>query len=273
LGVRRASPIAALLAGLGGPIAHAQDRFEIQVYDGTADEPGVAGLELHLNDWLTGRRDRHPPEAALHGQFHATLEPSLGILPFWEIGAYVQFAARTDDGVFDWAGVKARSKWVTPPHWDRHARLGLNLEVSYVPSTYDMNRWGMELRPIVAWQNSDWLFALNPILEQALASPGAASGPLLSPALKVARSVGPVALGFEYFASIGPLASPMPLRAQDHEVFEVVDVTSWERFELNLGVGEGLTPASAGITVKAIFGVELETSTIPAPLQASKLGR
>ena len=67
----------------------------------------MPGLELHLNDWATGNRAADPPEAPLHGQFHATLEPSLGVFPFWEIGAYLQGAVRTDDGVADWAGVKA----------------------------------------------------------------------------------------------------------------------------------------------------------------------
>src|SRR5579862_7478595 len=100
-------------AAMAPSAADAGDPFEIQVYDGTADPPGVPGLELHLNDWATGNRTANPPEAALHGQFHATLEPSLGIFPFWEVGAYLQFAVRADDGVADWAGAKIRSKFVT----------------------------------------------------------------------------------------------------------------------------------------------------------------
>lgn len=127
----------------------------------------MPGLELHLNAWPTGHRSSSPPEAPLHGQYHATLEPSLGLTPWWELGAYLQSAVRTDDGAVDWAGAKLRSKFVTPPGWDAHWRLGVNLEVSYLPEAYDRSRWGSEVRPIVAWEDATWLFAFNPIVDRS----------------------------------------------------------------------------------------------------------
>ena len=241
--------------------AFAGDPFEIQVYDGTANAPGVPGLELHLNDWASGNREATPPEAPLHGQFHATLEPSLGLTPFWELGAYLQGAVRADDGAVDWAGVKLRSKFVTPPSWNPHWRLGMNFEVAYLPPTYDHDRWGGEIRPIVAWHDDDWLFAFNPILDQSFAGADATQGPSFQPALKVARTVGPVALGFEYYATLGALSAILPWRDQQQQVFEVVDLLSVERLEVNFGVGEGLTAASEGIVVKAIVGYAFEPSS------------
>jgi hypothetical protein len=238
--------------------ALAGDPFEIQVYDGTANAPGAAGLELHLNHWATGHRDAAPPEAPLHGQFHATLEPSLGLLPFWEVGAYLQGAVRTDDGVVDWAGVKLRSKFVTPPGQHPHWRFGVNLEASYLPATYDRDRWGVEVRPIAAWQSDSWLFALNPIVDQPLAGSDASQGPSLQPAFKAARTVGPIALGVEYFSTLGPIGALLSPVDQEHYLFETVDLVSAERFELNAGVGEGLTPASAGVVFKMILGYTFE---------------
>jgi hypothetical protein len=238
----------------------AGDPFEIQVYDATANAAGVPGLELHLNDWATGNRTATPPEAPLHGQFHATLEPSLGLTSFWELGAYLQGAVRADDGVVDWAGAKLRSKFVTPPTWDRHWRLGVNFEVSYLPPTYDHDRWGSEVRPIVAWHDRNWLFAFNPILDQPLFGTDASRGPSFQPALKVARTVGPVAVGFEYYATLGPPSAILPWRDEEQQVFEVVDLLSIEHLEVNLGVGEGLTQASEGIVVKAIVGYEFDSS-------------
>jgi hypothetical protein len=237
--------------------ARAGDAFEIQVYDGTANAPGVPGLELHLNYWPTGHRASDPPQLPLNGQLHATLEPSIGVLPFWELGAYVQSALRAD-GELDWAGVKLRSKFVTPPGWHRHWRLGINLELAYLPPAYDRDRWGTEVRPIAAWQNDDWLFVFNPILDQPLAGQVASSGPTFEPALKAWRAIGPVAVGLEYYGTLGPLASPLPLRQEEHLVYEVLDVLSLPRFELNAGVGEGLTPASAGLVFKAVFGYSFE---------------
>jgi hypothetical protein len=239
-------------------LAFAADPFEIQVYDGTSNRAGVPGVELHLNDWTTGHRDATAPERPLHGQFHATLEPSYGVAPFWELGAYFQMALRTDDGAVDWAGAKLRSKFVTPPQWDRHWRLGVNLEVSLLPETYDRDRWGSEIRPILAWTGHGWLLAFNPILGQSLAGAGASDGPSFEPAAKVAKTVGPVALGLEYYSSLGPLAAPLPWRQEQHYVYETIDVLAIASFELNVGVGEGLTQASAGVIVKAIVGYTFE---------------
>jgi hypothetical protein len=252
--------------------AAAVDPFEIQVYDGTANAPGVPGLELHLNEWATGHRDAVLPELPLHGQFHATLEPSFGVLPFWELGGYLQTALR-DDGTFDYAGVKLRSKFVTPPGTMGRWRLGLNLELSILPGTYDHDRWGSEVRPIVAWQSDKWLFAFNPILDQPLAGSDASLGPSFEPALKASRTVGPVALGFEYYASFGPLGALLPWRSQEHYLYEAVDLLSVERFELNAGIGEGLTPESAGIVLKVILGYSLEPSATPGQPLASKQAR
>jgi len=257
--VRRGAGAAGLLAVLlVASTALAGDPFEIEVYDGTANAPGVPGLELHLNDWATGNRSSTPPEAPLHGQFHATLEPSLGITPSWELGAYLQGAVRTDDGAIDWAGAKLRSKLVTPPSYSSRWRLGVNLEVSYLPPAYDHDRWGVELRPIVAWHDEAWLFALNPIVDQPLAGSDASRGPTFQPALKVARAAGPVALGLEYYATLGPFTATLPWREQQQQVFEVVDVLSLDPLELDLGVGEGLTRSSEGLVFKVIVGWELD---------------
>jgi hypothetical protein len=257
--VRRAGvaslPIALAVVIAASP-ARAGDPFEIQVYDGTANPAGVPSLELHLNDWATGNRQSTPPEAPLNGQFHATLEPAIGVTPCWELGGYLQGAVRTDEGVAGWGGVKLRSKFVTPPLWDPHWRLGINLEFAYLPPSYDADRWGSEVRPIVAWHSADWSFAFNPIFDQSLSGKGASLGPSFEPALKVARTVGPVALGIEYYATLGPVSAILPWREQAEQIFEVVDLLSVDRLELNAGIGEGLTLASRGLTIKCIVGWE-----------------
>ena len=159
---------------------------------------------------------------------------------------------------------------MTPPGWRGPWRLGINVEVSYLPSAYERDLWGSELRPIIAWQDPDWLFAINPILGQSLAGPGASDGPSLEPAAKASRTIGPVALGLEYYGTLGPLAAPLPLRLQEHYVFETADLIGLERVEVDAGVGEGLTPASAGIIVKVILGYTFDVATTRPSLTASK---
>jgi hypothetical protein len=203
----------ALLALLAAWPALAFDPYEIQVYDGTADAPGRAGLEVHLN-------------GARGSAFNVTFEPSYGILPFWEIGAYLQ----TSDGRYE--GAKLRTKFVTPEGWHPHLRLGLNAEIARIPN----EGWGGELRPILAWENERFLLAANPNVGFPLSfDPGAMA--------KV--KLGPVALGVEYYASLSD---------GEHYLFEAVDLLALKDVELNAAVGEGLTAASRSVIFKMIVG-------------------
>jgi hypothetical protein len=141
------------------------DPFEIQVYDGTADDPGRPGLEVHLN--------RH------HNETRLTFEPSFGLTRFWEIGGYFQ----TAQGRYE--GVKLRSKFVTS---QGQLRFGVNFELALEPGAH----WGGEIRPIIAWENDRFLVAANPNISfPAAFEPGAMA--------KV--KVGPIALGLEYYGT------------------------------------------------------------------------
>jgi len=146
--------------------AVAFDPFEIQVYDGTADERGQAGLEIHLNRQASATR--------------VTFEPSYGITSFWEMGGYLQ----TMQGHYE--GVKWRNKFVTELGY---YRLGVNFEVSLEPGA----QWGGEIRPILAWEDARWLLAVNPNLSfPAAFEPGAMA--------KI--KLGPIATGFEYYGTL-----------------------------------------------------------------------
>jgi hypothetical protein len=239
--------------------ARATDPFEIQVYDGTANAPGVPGLELHTNYVASGGTPPPAPEISLVGQTHLTLEPSLGVLPFWEIGGYFQTAIRKD-GTFDYAGVKVRSKFVTPPGWHPHLRLGMNFEMSMLPPEYDGDRLGAEIRPIVAWENASWEFVINPILDLELTYPAWHTGPTFEPAASAVYKIREVvSAGLEYYSNLGPIGSGfVPLQQQEQYVFEVVNLIGIKRVEVNAGVGEGLTQASHGLVVKMILGYTWE---------------
>jgi len=256
--------LAVCLSALLAPrAARALDPFEIQVYDGTANAPGAFGLELHLNRVATGHMDATAPELPLFGQSHATLEPSYGLAPWWEIGGYFQTALRAD-GHFDYAGVKLRSKFVTPPSFHAHLRFGINLEVSYLPEAYDRYRWGAEIRPIAAWEGDGWLLVVNPIIDLSLAGAGWTGGPSFEPAAKLARSVtSAVAIGMEYYGSVGTIASPSPLAEQSHSFFGVLDLEAFHDLELELGLGGGVTPASAGVVGKIIVGYTFDLKKAP----------
>jgi hypothetical protein len=228
----------------------ALDAFEIQVYDGTANARGVPGLELHANTVASGRTTATPPELPPNHQAHFTLEPSYGVTSWWELGGYLQ-TALVPDGGFQYAGAKLRSKVVTTAAWSARVRLGVNLEVSDLPERYEAGRWGVEVRPIAAWNPARLRFAVNPILDVPLTG-GAVT---LEPAVQALYEFpGAASFGLEYYASLGPVAGLAPAREQEHYLFEVANLVAVRAFELNVGVGQGLTAASNGLVFKLIVG-------------------
>lgn len=234
--------------------ALAVDPFEIQVYDGSTNEAGVASLELHVNYDHAPHRPVDPPELPWHRQAHFTFEPALGVTSFWEIGAYVQLAARLDD-TFYWGGAKLRSKLATPAGWDPHWTLGMNFEVAALPSLFDADRYGAELRPIVAWEARYFHVALNPNVEVSFAGQGLRDGPAFSPGAAAYFRIPDIAeLGVEYYGGLGPVKHVPRLAEQEHYLFGAANLLALEGWELNAGVGAGLTAGSNDLIVKAIVG-------------------
>lgn len=250
----RAVVAAAAMSASAPRAARASDPFEIQIYDGTANAPGAFGLELHANRVLSGHRTSEPPELPTDRVTHLTLEPSYGVTPFLELGAYLQGALR-GDGTFDYAGVKLRAKLVTPPRFHPHVRLGVNFELSALPSTYDRAEWGSEVRPILAWEDEHVILVVNPIVGVPWKGSDFQAGPTFEPAamakVKLFRHF---AFGVEYYGDLGPIAHPLPVSQQQHALFGAMDLLDAGPFEINAGLGAGLTDGSQALTYKTIFG-------------------
>jgi hypothetical protein len=229
--------------------AREMDPFEIQVYDATANAQRAIGVELHVNGVVRGSSELpQAPEIPLDHQAHFTLEPSYGLFDWWELGGYLQTAI-TPDGTFRYAGVKLRSKFVTPPKFHPHLRFGLNIELSYLPPEFDANQWGMELRPMAVWENEHWELAINPIVDVSFGNPAT---PSFEPAVLAVYKFGErVSLGFEYYGTIES-------KREEHYVFEVVNLLAVPHVELNIGFGQGLTSQSSAFIAKMIFGYTWE---------------
>jgi hypothetical protein len=250
--------LAGVVSLLAASDALALDAFEIQVYDGTADAPGKPGLELHANTVVSGQSQATPPELPSNHQTHLTLEPSLGLTRSWELGMYIQTTV-LPDGSFAYSGIKLRSKFVRPSWPSNRLRWGVNLEISNLPPSFEANRWGAEVRPILAYATPGgrFAFAFNPILDFDLAGAGAGGWPSFEPALSALFVIdGLCSVGLEYYGDLGPIDQPTHPSAEQHYLFEVLNVLRWRRLELNVGVGEGLTAASNPFVVKMIVGIQ-----------------
>lgn len=242
----------ALAVATGAP---AQDRFEIQVYDSEVAAAGEPGLELHTSyvAQVQAGTALAPGELPSRHVLHLTLEPHLGVFGWGELGGYLQGAVRPE-GAFDYAGIKLRFKAKWPDKlWGGRLGLALNAEVSAVPASYEPNRWGTELRPVVDLREGRLYASVNPILSTDLSGPDAGR-PQLEPAARLAFLPFPaLSTGLEYYAGLGPLGGLLPSSAQTHKLFAVVDVAG-ELFDLDLGVGRGLSGPDRWVA-KAIVGL------------------
>jgi hypothetical protein len=107
---------------------------------------------------------------------------------------------------------------------------------------------------MAGWRNEDWLVAVNPVFGWRLSDGLRSATPDLSLGTKVARTVAPgVALGLEYYTDLGTTRRPDFSSRQAQVLYAAADV-KLRGFDLNLGVGRGLSAAADKLTVKAIVG-------------------
>jgi hypothetical protein len=251
--LRRALSTIPLLALWAGP-AWAVDAFEIQVYEGDINDPLQAGLELHTNLTADGRRAAEfPGEAVPHHTWRTTLEPSFGVLEWWELGAYLQFATAPSRSEANFGGWKLRSKFIVPQRLTGTLVLGLNMEVGRGVAVLGSDDYDTEFRPIIAYARGRLFVAVNPIIGWALSGETHAA-PDLEPCAKVRVDTRPgFGAGVEYYAGLGRLDDILPGRLQEHFLYAVGDMLGGP-IELNFGVGRGLTEASNAWTIKMIVG-------------------
>jgi hypothetical protein len=252
----------------------ATDKFEIQVYQADVDRPWQPSLEVHLNYTMSGRKaPAYEGEQSPHHAARLTLEPALGITEFLEFGAYLQNMVNAD-GHYRFSGWKFRTKWVVPQRYTGRFFFGLNAEIGKVPRAVEEQGWANEFRPILGYYDGHWLFDINPIFGYALSGPHKGR-PDLEPAAKLGfNTQHGFMVGAEYYAGLGYLnALPAPVDEQEHLLFLTLDLAerasditssaqpasdkgaSTEPWELNLGLGRGLTEATPQhFILKAIVG-------------------
>jgi hypothetical protein len=231
---------------------------EIQVYNAEIAKVGQWTLQLHLNYAINGLKDPDfeggiIPNRALNG----TPELAYGIAEWWEIGFYAPFAV-DQAGEFSSNAGKIRSLFVTPNAAKREFFYGVNFEASYATPRFSETKWNMEIRPIIGFRKNNIEFIINPIVDIGF---GANGDVTFAPAARLARNFGEnFALGVEYYTGLGPLQNFVPFNDQQHNVYAVTDFKIG-RWDVNAGIGYGLTGASDRWMAKMIIGTDLNEGT------------
>jgi hypothetical protein len=238
---------AAVSVVLGQP-AHATD--EIQVYNAGIAAPGQFTIQQHLNYVPLGVKDPPFPGGLVsHNSINGTPEFAYGVTDWWEVGLYLPFAIQDQRFMSD--SFKLRTLFVSPNADQRNFFYGVNFEFSNTTPKFSQSRFGLEIRPIIGVRNADYEFIVNPIVGIGF---GKYSEEHFTPAARLARKLGPdLFVGLEYYADFGQIGSFGKLDDQQHTLFAVTDFKLGV-FDVNFGVGYGLTPASDRWVVKTIVG-------------------
>jgi hypothetical protein len=171
------------------------------------------------------------------------------VTDWWEVGLYLPFAIQ--DQQFLSNSFKLRTLFVSPNAEKRDFFYGVNFEFSNTTPKFSQTRFAMEIRPIVGIRNADYEFIVNPIVDIGFGKFGEAD---FAPAARLARKLGQdLFLGLEYYADFGKIGSFPKLADQQHTLFAVTDFKLGV-FDVNFGIGYGLTPASDRLVIKTIWG-------------------
>jgi hypothetical protein len=226
---------------------------EIQVYNAEIAKIGQWTIQFHNNYAINGRKEPDfeggiIPNHALNG----TPELAYGITEWWEIGFYAPYAVDQNGQVLSNAG-KIRQLFVTPNAAQRSFFYGVNFELSYATPRFSETRWNLEIRPIIGFRKGDYEFIINPIVDVGFGENGGAT---LAPAARLARKFGEnLSLGVEYYTGLGPIQDIVPFNEQQHNIYAVADFKIG-RWDVNAGIGYGLTGGSDRVMAKLILGTD-----------------
>ena len=153
-----------------------------------------------------------------------------------------------------WNGLTVRNLFITPGADKRDVFYGVSVQFAYTPPNAALpalastnTQFSAGLTPIIGFHQGGYELILSPTLAFGLGS-GAITA--LAPAARLTRKFTETFdLGIEYGGSLGQIGSIAPSSQQAHIVYGVTDFKLGD-FNVNLGIGYGLTASSNGLATK-----------------------
>jgi len=232
----------------------AQDNYEIQVYGSELAEKGHTMVELHSNFTIEGSTTTTDGTYPTNHPLHETVEITHAFTDWFETGFYIFTSAKNGFGI-DWVGDHIRPRFAIPKRWNWPVGLSLSQEIGYQRRQFSVDTWTYELRPIIDKQIGRWYLSFNPTFDKALHGATANQGFIFSPNVKVSYDLTKtVSGGFEYYGSLGPVTGFYPAPEQQQQIFPAIDLNVSPRWEINFGLGVGLTRSTDHLIAKMILG-------------------
>lgn len=222
---------------------------EIEVFTDEITGFKEHALEVHANV----SRSRADATAAKRTVFQAMPEYSYGVARNWDVS--VQLPTSHTNGAFYSNGINVELQFIAPHH-EQNFYWGFNTELRYASPVAERQFWTVEIISILGRRVGRWHGALNLGIEIPLS--GEQRTVTFEPAAMLtyaatARS----SVGLEYYADLGPLRRFAPRDEQSRTVYAVWNYRG-RGFDVNAGVGRGLTDSSDRWVLKTIFGFEFE---------------
>jgi hypothetical protein len=231
-----------------------QNDFEIQVYGSETVPAGSSMVELHSNVAAQGTTRTEDGVVPSQGAFHETIEITQGWTPWFETGFYL-FTSIQPGGGWEWVGDHIRPRIRAPESWHLPVGLSLSTEIGYQQRSFSPDTWTLEIRPIIDKQSGPWYVSFNPVFDRAIQGQDAGRGFAFSPDLKISYEVTQrISAGIEYYGSLGPVSGFNPFEEQQQQIFPVIDLNLGPQWEVNAGVGCGLTSSTDRLVLKLILG-------------------
>jgi hypothetical protein len=228
---------------------------EIQVYDAAIAKPGVFNLTWHNNFISSGSDTPSFPGAIVPDKsLNGVTEWTYGVAPWFETGVYFPLYSITRDGSVLYNGFKLRALFVSPNAAEREVFYGVNFEFSFNTAHWDERRYTSEIRPIIGTHVGRFDFIFNPIVDKSY---NGVSNLEFVPATRVAMKLSDIfKLALEDYDDFGRISHFLPAAKQSHQLFSVIDLHT-QRFDIEAGVGAGLTSSSDHRVFKLIFTKDL----------------
>jgi len=236
----------------------AQDNYEIQIYSSETVPIGYTMVELHSNYTFDGTKQTTEGILPSNHVFHETIEITHGWTPWFETGFYI-FNAIGSENCTSYVGSHIRPRVMVPKMWRWPVGISLSVEVGYQKPQYSQDDWTLEIRPIIDKQISKLYLSFNPTFDKSLHGVNKNIGYVFSPNFKAAYNITKiVAIGPEYYGSIGPLNDFLPYQSQQQQLFLAVDFDWSADWELNVGYGWGFTQSTDNAIFKVILGYRFD---------------
>ena len=241
---------------------------EIQVYDAEIAAQGVINLEVHNNYTFSGlTTPRFPGGLVPNHTLNGVPEWAYGVTDWFEQGLYLPLYSDSSNLGPVLNGFKLRELFVVPNAAKQTFFYGVNFEFSYNADHWEEHRYTQEIRPIFGWHLGQYDFIINPIVDNSYTGINNLD---FAPCVRAAYNISDTwAVAIEEYADLGVLHHFDPLSEQSHQLFAVVDYKG-EPFNIEAGLGFGLTPASDGLVAKLMISRDLYTPENPAKSRRSQ---